>query len=729
MNNETFNENEAVSSDDNFESEISDYELEDTNHEDLESEGDENEEEEIVDDIDGHDIGYTHQDIKMIDNDPLEENDEDDMLETQAFQIGSMKINIDKPSLNAVEAVRASLVDCLVNEIPQKIPTAYISSFNNEKSIQSLKIIFEGFLWYFQVNESTGVGKYIKLIQQCVYNEDNFLVIDYRDLNEFDQRFTNWLINFPDTVLPFCNEIVLSIAKAINPSVYVKKAIACRISNFPFSLRIREITPGHINKFICVEGICIKRTEASPQLKIVYYKCLICGSEINGPYRITIHAENTIKKICLDCQSKGPFLVSQENTVYENYQQIVLQELTSTIPPGDIPNQFTVELFGSLTNVIKPGDDVLVTGQYEVHQSISLVSKAGFSLFTQTLKANYIQKRKSLRIKDLSPTDIKIFYKLSKHPQIRQKLIKSIAPAVWGNQFIKTALVATLFGGNRKLASEGHNIRGDINVLLIGDPGMGKSQFLKYVEHIFPKTILTTGKGASGVGLTAVVKRNTATGEWSLEAGAFVCADQGICLIDEFDKMTEQDRVSIHEAMEQQSITISKAGIVASLQARCSVIAAANPIGDKYNPTLNLSRNVDLSGPILSRFDIICIIRDKAFPLQDLNLANHVINSHIFAHSANDEKAFLNSQKGIPRWVINDNIIPEEYLTKYIMYARETCFPKLQPQNESKIVNFYTTLRQVTAHSGNMPMTVRNLESLLRISTAFAKMRLSPVSK
>ncbi|XP_075591059.1 DNA replication licensing factor Mcm2-like [Dermatophagoides farinae] len=598
MNNETFNENEAVSSDDNFESEISDYELEDTNHEDLESQGDENEEEEIVDDIDGHDIGYTHQD------------DEDDMLETQAFQIGSMKINIDKPSLNTVEAVRASLVDCLVNEIPQKIPTAYISSFNNEKSIQSLKIIFEGFLWYFQVNESTGV----------------------------------------------------------------------------------------------------------------------------------------------DCQSKGPFLVSQENTVYENYQQIVLQELTSTIPPGDIPNQFTVELFGSLTNVIKPGDDVLVTGQYEVHQSISLVSKVGFSLFTQTLKANYVQKRKSLRIKDLSPTDIKIFYKLSKHPQIRQKLIKSIAPAVWGNQFIKTALVTALFGGNRKLASEGHNIRGDINVLLIGDPGMGKSQFLKYVEHIFPKTILTTGKGASGVGLTAVVKRNTVTGEWSLEAGAFVCADQGICLIDEFDKMTEQDRVSIHEAMEQQSISISKAGIVASLQARCSVIAAANPIGDKYNPTLNLSRNVDLSGPILSRFDIICIIRDKAFPLQDLNLANHVINSHIFAHSVNDEKAYLNSQsqtgtnynsmnqltsqidyslneEGIPRWVVNDNIIPEEYLTKYIMYARETCFPKLQPQNESKIVNFYTTLRQVTAHSGNMPMTVRNLESLLRISTAFAKMRLSPVVK
>ena len=210
--------------------------------------------------------------------------------------------------------------------------------------------------------------------------------------------------------------------------------------------------------------------------------------------------------------------------------------------------------------------------------------------------------------------------------------MNSIAPSIYGYPFIKKALALAMFGGEAKDVGGKHRIRGDINVLLLGDPGTAKSQFLKYVEQVFHRVVYTTGKGASAVGLTAGVHKDPISGEWVLEGGALVLADKGICLIDEFDKMNDADRTSIHEAMEQQSISISKAGIVTSLQARCSVIAAANPIGGVYKPSLNFNDNVDLTDPILSRFDILTVVRDEADDLKDDTLATFVINSHMKNH-------------------------------------------------------------------------------------------------
>ena len=222
---------------------------------------------------------------------------------------------------------------------------------------------------------------------------------------------------------------------------------------------------------------------------------------------------------------------------------------------------------------------------------------------------------------------------LSRDPHIARRLIKSIAPSIHGHENVKHAIALALFGGQRK-ADGTHRLRGDINVLLLGDPGVAKSQFLKYVETTANRAVYTTGKGASAVGLTAGVHKDPVTREWVLEGGGLVLADKGVCLIDEFDKMNDKDRVSIHEAMEQQTISISKAGIVTQLQARCAVIAAANPEGGRYDVSRTFADNVNLPEPILSRFDVLCVIRDTADVIQDLQLANHVVESHRKSHPA-----------------------------------------------------------------------------------------------
>jgi len=266
---------------------------------------------------------------------------------------------------------------------------------------------------------------------------------------------------------------------------------------------------------------------------------------------------------------------------------------------------------------------------------------------------------------------------------------------------------------------DGMKIRGDINICLMGDPGVAKSQLLKHIARISPRGVYTSGKGSSGVGLTAAVVRDTTTNEWVLEGGALVLADMGVCCIDEFDKMNEQDRTSIHEAMEQQSISISKAGIITSLQARCAVIAAANPIGGRYDTSLTFAENVDLTEPILSRFDVLCVVRDTVDSTEDERLARFVVNSHIKHHpNSTPEEADLELSQSTGK------TIPQDMLRKYIMYAREKVHPKLNNMDQDKVSSMYSELRRESAATGSIPITVRHVESIIRMSEAFAKMHL-----
>merc|ERR1719273_2211686 len=257
--------------------------------------------------------------------------------------------------------------------------------------------------------------------------------------------------------------------------------------------------------------------------------------------------------------------------------------------------------------------------------------------------------------------------------------------------FIKRAVAFALFGGHAKRGENRHRIRGDINVLIMGDPGVAKSQFLKYVEKTAPRAVYATGKGASAVGLTASVRKDPLTREWTLEGGALVLADRGVCMIDEFDKMNEQDRTSIHEAMEQQTISISKAGIVTTLQARCAVIAAANPIKGRYDSSLTFVENVDLTDPILSRFDVLAVVKDIVDPVRDELLADFVVTSHVQSHP--DASAEEKSKKR--RLTEKSELeIDQELLKKYIVYAKQKCKPELSQINKEKVTKFYSDLRQ-----------------------------------
>jgi DNA replication licensing factor MCM2 len=289
------------------------------------------------------------------------------------------------------------------------------------------------------------------------------------------------------------------------------------------------------------------------------------------------------------------------------------------------------------------------------------------------IEANYVQRRADAAVsRDVTAEDREEIDRVKNSPDVIKRIIKSIAPSIYGNRHVKMAVALAMFGGREKNINQKHRIRGDINVLVLGDPGTAKSQVLKYVEKTASRCVYTTGKGASAVGLTAAVHKDPMTGEWVLEGGALVLADRGVCCIDEFDKMTDQDRTSIHEAMEQQSISISKAGIVTTLQARCAVVAAANPIGGRYDPSKTFSENVQLTDPILTRFDVLCVLRDEVDPVADERLATFVVQSHARSHpSAAANAAEMGHALSAPDEDDGIELISQEILRKYIMVARE----------------------------------------------------------
>ena len=360
--------------------------------------------------------------------------------------------------------------------------------------------------------------------------------------------------------------------------------------------------------------------------------------------------------------------------MYRNYQKISLQESPGKVPAGRVPRHKTVILTNDLIDSAKPGDEIEVTGTYVNNFDANLNVQQGFPVFSTLLEANFVLKKDNKDVGVmLTDEDRKEIHALSRDPRIAERIFKSIAPSIYGQDIVKTAVAISLFGtlflnyishpthshnrtnpgGREKNVNNKHRIRGDVNVLLLGDPGTAKSQILKYIEKTAPRAVYTTGKGASAVGLTAAVHKDPLTKEWTLEGGALVLADRGVCMIDEFDKMNDADRTSwcfkvlthlvhtrelsmlsntgtsIHEAMEQQSISISKAGIVTTLQARCAVIAAANPIGGRYDASRTLAENVELTDPILQRFDILCVVRDRVDPIADERLARFVTGSHM----------------------------------------------------------------------------------------------------
>ncbi|XP_001652504.2 DNA replication licensing factor Mcm2 [Aedes aegypti] len=562
-------------------------------------------------------------------------------------------------------------------------------------------------------------GQYVyrdRIRRMCEQNKSSF-VVSYTDVANNQHVLAYFLPEAPFQMLEIMDKVAKEMVLSIYPTYErVTNEIHVRISDLPLVEELRTFRKLHLNQLVRTLGVVTATTGVLPQLSIVKYDCVKCGY-ILGPF---VQSQNTEVKpgSCPECQSAGPFSINMEQTLYRNYQKITLQESPGRIPAGRIPRSKDCILLSDLCDQCKPGDEIEVTGIYTNNYDGSLNTEQGFPVFATVLIANHLVVKDSKQVvASLTDEDISTIQKLSKDPRISERIIQSMAPSIYGHDYIKRSLALTLFGGEAKNHGEKHKLRGDINILICGDPGTAKSQFLKYSEKIAPRAVFTTGQGASAVGLTAYVRRNPATREWTLEAGALVLADQGVCLIDEFDKMNDQDRTSIHEAMEQQSISISKAGIITSLQARCAVIAAANPIGGRYDPSLTFSENVNLSEPILSRFDILCVVKDEYDPMQDQHLARFVVGSHIKNHPTMDDV--------VPESQPTDSLqIPQDLLKKYIVYAKENVHPKLTNMDQDKIAKMYSQLRQESLSTGSLAITVRHIESVIRMSEAHARMHL-----
>ncbi|MCH0628998.1 ATP-binding protein [Kocuria palustris] len=562
------------------------------------------------------------------------------------------------------------------------------------------------------------------------------LEVTYAHLVESKAILALFLLAAPHEMLAIFDVVAMETVELHYPNyAHIHSEIHVRIAEFPHLMNIRDLREANMGQLVKVSGVVTRRTGVFPQLKYVKFDCLKCGAVL-GPF-VQGPTQEVKVLFCTNCHAKGPFKVNLEKTIYRNFQRITLQEAPGTVPAGRLPRHREVVLLLDLVDVAKPGEVVEITGIYQNNYDAGLNIKNGFPVFNTMIEANHIKLKESLSEAAgggamWTEQEEREFKELLRQPGIIDKVIALMAPLIYGHKDIKTAIACSLFGGVQKNVNGKLNLRGDINVLLLGDPGTAKSQFLKYAEKTSLRAVFATGQGASAVGLTALVRKDPITREWTLEGGALVLADKGTCLIDEFDKMNDQDRTSIHEAMEQQLISVSKAGIVTTLQARCAIIAAANPIGGRYNLTLPLAQNVNLTEPILSRFDILCVVRDLVNPESDERLAKFVLQLHVRLHPLStedvedDETRTRREKLDELTKEKEEEISPilQELLVKYINYARHRCFPKLYQMDVDKVLRVYADLRKESISTGSFPITVRHLESILRIAEAFAKMRL-----
>lgn len=522
------------------------------------------------------------------------------------------------------------------------------------------------------------------------YPDERSVVVNYLQLEMFDPDLADLLIEKPE-------EVIKAAQKAItNIDTTRKNAdLQVRFENMTNNIPLRLLRSKFIGKFIAVDGIVRKTNEIRPRIINAMFECRSCMRLHEVPQSSNMISEPAL---CNDCGGRS-FRLLQEESEFLDTQTTKLQEPLENLSGGEQPRQINVVMEDDLVDTITPGDIIRITG------TLKTVRDEKTKLFKNFIYCNYIealeQEFEELQISEEDEEKIK---KLAADPDVYNKIINSTAPSIQGYREVKEAIALQLFGGSAKELEDKTRIRGDIHILIVGDPGIGKSQMLKYVSKLAPRGIYTSGKGTSGVGLTAAAVKDD-LGGWSLEAGALVLADRGNVCVDELDKMRSEDRSAIHEALEQQTISIAKAGIMATLNSRCAMLAAANPKFGRFDRYKSIAEQINLPSPILSRFDLIFVVEDKPNAERDKKLAGHILNIH--------------KNRSIPFE------IDPELLRKYIAYARKQVHPKLTHGAMEVLQEFYVGMRGGAEDDDSpVPITARQLEALVRLSEANSKIRL-----
>ncbi len=562
------------------------------------------------------------------------------------------------------------------------------------------------------------------------YPEKKSLSVKYDDMDMYNTDFAVTVLEEPDRCLKLAEE---AAKEAMPPSWDPVNRINIRITRLPRDAKvgIRNLRARHLNRMVAIEGLVKKVTPVKPRMTMALYTCARCGSAIWQPQ------DGMILQEPLMCpnpngscnKSANRFILDEEQSVYTDTQKVEIQESPEGLKGGAQPQRLGGYIDDDIAGVVTPGNRITVNGIIRSAEKDSRNKTTIFDVYVDVVSIEFEQHEYDEI--QITEDDEKAIIEMSKDPDLFQNIIASISPTIKGMSEEKAAIALQLFGGTRKVMDDGSVIRGDIHILIMGDPGVAKSQILRYMSSLAPRGIYASGKSASGAGLTAAAVRDEFTGEWALEAGALVLADKGLACIDELDKMSAEDRSSLHEAMESQRISVAKAGITASLQCRCSMLAAANPKLGRFDLENNtIVSQIDLPPALMSRFDLIFVRTDKPDEKRDRDITEHILKVHRRGEALQvDETAEL---EGVDLRRIRENtqaITPRydvETLRKYVAYSKRI-IPVMRQEAVDMIEEDYMSIRRSGDDSGSVPITARQLEAYVRLSEASARMRLSPV--
>ncbi len=563
-----------------------------------------------------------------------------------------------------------------------------------------LSEMFEDFLK--TAVDRSGTPIYRTRISELISSEGKSLAVDFGDLLKYDDDLANNVLLEPDSALASFKTAAYETMRSEN-ALYadrIKRDLVVRIRGIPDQVLLRRVDTEYLDKMLAVSGMVVRTSELRP---LVVQAAWVCP---NGHITYQEQDDLALKRPpkCDLCGEARNFELDRKHSEFIDFQIVRIQELPEELPPGQLPQFFDVNIEGDMVNMARPGDRIVLTGVLRAVPDYS-PGQLRLRLFRSQIDCNYLEvKGKEAEQIQITKQDEAMIRSVAKSPDAFEKLISSMAPAILGHDPEKEAILLLLVGGVSNVLPDGTKLRGDVNILLVGDPGTAKSELLKFAAQVAPRGLFASGRGTTAAGLSAAVIREKNV--LMLEAGVVVLADQGIACIDEFDKMRAEDRSALHEQMEQQTITIAKGGIYASLNARTAILAAMNPVLGKYNPFQNLTDNIgDVPIPLLTRFDLIFVIKDQPSIGEDEKLATHILAVHT------------------RRTYTKPPPVEFALLKKYISFAKKGT-PTLTKEATDRLKDYYLELRKVGGEEGQLPPTPRTLESLIRLASARAKLLL-----